>query len=68
MALSADQRRYVVETALDLLRHRSSERVLELLAERLERGDYEDGEERDLDEIALAVARAIRDELGEPPP
>ena len=68
MPLTPAEREYVVATACDLLRHQSPDRVLAVLSDRLERNDYPDDEERDLDEIALAVARAIREELGEPLP
>jgi hypothetical protein len=65
--LSNDQRRYVIESAVDLLRHHRRGRVLEILEQRIAREDYPQGleEERDLDRIALAIARAVERELGE---
>ncbi|MBW2524401.1 MAG: hypothetical protein JRI23_09510 [Deltaproteobacteria bacterium] len=66
MALSAEEREYIVRTAVDLLRHRSPERVLTILADRLAQDDYDSPAERELDEVALAIARAIHRELEEP--
>lgn len=65
MPLSAAHREYVIATAVDLLRHRQRERVIAILAERLAHGDYPDPVEADLDRIALAIARAVDEQLGE---
>lgn len=63
MALSPKDRAYVVEAAVDLLRHKQRDRLLVILEERIASGEYESEHERDLDEIAHSVARAIDDEL-----
>ena len=68
MPLSPEEREYIVETAVELLRHRSPDRVLGILAERLERDDYPNELERELDEVAYSIARAIHSELEEPAP
>lgn len=65
--LTEQQREYVIEVAVDLLRHTQSERLLAVLADRLERADYPDEVEQDLDAIAYAVARTVHEELEEPP-
>jgi hypothetical protein len=39
--------------------------VLQILADRLAAGDYPDDQERDLDEIAYALARAVDEHLAE---
>lgn len=64
-ALSKEQRQYVIATAVDLLRHRSRKRVLQVLEQRLAEGDYPEAEneEQDLDRIALAIARTIDEKL-----
>jgi len=64
--LTAEQREYVIDVAVDLLRHAQPERVLAVLAERLDCADYPDEAEQDLDAIAYAVARTVYDELEEP--
>lgn len=68
MALSRQEREYVVQTAVDLLRHRSPERVIAIVEQRLRDDDYDAPAERELDEVALAIARAIRAELRETTP
>jgi hypothetical protein len=68
MPLSTEEREYVVQTAVDLLRHRSPERVLGILQQRLSQGDYDSDHERELDEVALSIARAIHRELKEQSP
>ena len=63
MSLSPDDRTYVVETAVDLLRRKERHRLLAILEERIARGEYDDEHDRDLDEVAWSLARAIDDEL-----
>jgi len=65
MPLDAEDREYVISTALDLLRHRKRRRLVQLLGERLARGDYTDPREQDLDRIAHALAEAVDREFGE---
>jgi hypothetical protein len=64
--LTRDQRERVIEKAVDILRHRRRDRLLAILEERLARGDYpaDQEEERDLDRIAWAIARAVDEQLG----
>jgi hypothetical protein len=64
--LGDDEREQVIRTALDVLRHRRRGRLLEILRERLDRGDYPDDHEASLDEIAHALARAVDGKLREP--
>ena len=49
--------------AVELLRHRKRKRLLEILRDRLDRGDYPDEHEQSLDEIAYALARAVDERL-----
>ena len=67
MGLTREQRERVIEKAVDLLRHRRRDRLLAILEERIARGDYPEGqeEERDLDRIARAIARAVDEQLGD---
>lgn len=66
MALETDERAYIVDTAVDILRHRKRRRLLDILGERLRKDDYDDPKERGLDEVAYAVAKAIDDDLESP--
>ena len=67
MALSNEDRAYVVETACDMLKHRHRGRLVEILEDRLKSSDgYEDERERELDRVVLVIARVIDDELAEP--
>ena len=68
MALSVEDREYVLASAVDILRHRKRDRLLEILRQRLEAGDYLDERERRLDEIVLALATAIDEKLCEQGP
>ena len=63
MPLSAADRAYVVNTAVDLLRHRKRDRLLRILGERISHGRYEDAHERDLDEVAWSIAKVVDEEL-----
>ena len=65
MPLSSADREHVVETVLDLLRHRDRKRLLKILEQRLADGDYPDAGEQELDRIACALARAIDAQLGD---
>jgi len=65
MPLTPQEREQVLTTALELLRHRRRDRLLQILADRLAAGDYPDERERDLDEIAHALARAVDEQLAE---
>jgi hypothetical protein len=65
MALDEDDRQYVLDAAVDILRHRQRARLLAILRDRLEAGDYPDERERRLDEIVLALACAIDEKLSE---
>ena len=65
MPLTLQEREQVLSTALELLRHKRRDRVLQILADRLAAGDYPDDQERDLDEIAYALARAVDEHLAE---
>ncbi len=64
--LTRDQRERVIQKAVDLLRHRRRDRLLAILEERIARGDYppDQEEERDLDRVARAIARAVDEQLG----
>jgi hypothetical protein len=64
--LTDKQREYVINTAVDLLRHHRCARLLEILGKRISEGDYPEGleGERDLDRVAHAIARAMERELG----
>lgn len=53
----------VIEAAVQLLKHSKRERLIAILAQRVKDGDYPCDEERRLDEIALAIARAVEEEL-----
>lgn len=68
MPLSPAQREYVITTAVDLLRHPRRERLIQILEQRLEHGDYSDEEERDLDRMAHALASAIDRQLAREDP
>lgn len=63
MPLGEEEREYVVRTVVELLRHRKRKRLLEILRDRLDRGDYPDEHEQSLDEIAYALARAVDERL-----
>lgn len=63
MPLDREDREYVVSSVVDILRHRKRDKLLEILRERLQMGDYEDGEEQELDQVVLALARAIDEQL-----
>ena len=65
MPLTPQEREQVLATALELLRHKQRDRLLQILADRLAAGDYPDDRERDLDEIACALARAVDEQLPE---
>jgi hypothetical protein len=65
MALDTNEREQVISTAVDLLRHPKRERLMKLLEERIERGDYPDDAELRLDRLALTIARTIDAELAE---
>ena len=65
MPLTLQEREQVLSTALELLRHKRRDRLLQILADRLAAGDYPDDRERDLDEIAYALARAVDEQLAE---
>lgn len=65
MALSAEDKEYVLASAVDILRHRKRERLIVILRDRLEAGDYPDERERKLDEIVLALTTAIDEKLCE---
>jgi len=66
MSLSPDEREHVIRIAVDVLRHKKRERLLEILRDRLEREDYPDTREQSLDEIAYALARAVDERLDGP--
>jgi len=66
MALSNEERAYVVDAACDLLRHRHRGRLMRILEDRVGGSDYDDEHERALDRVVLAVARVIDAELAEP--
>ncbi len=63
MALSREERAYVVDSACDLLRHRHRGRLIRILERRVAGEDYDDERERELDRVVLAVARVIDAEL-----
>ena len=63
MALTDQQRECVIRSAVQILKHRKRDRLLEILAQRLANDDYEDEAERELDRIAHALACAVKDEL-----
>ena len=63
MSLTPEEREVVIETAVQILKHRKRERLAAILAQRIENGDYPCDEERQLDQIALAIARAVEEEL-----
>ncbi len=64
MALSKDDRTYVVQTASELLRSQHRKRLLRILENRLRETDgYPDEHERELDRVVLAVATVVDDEL-----
>ncbi len=63
MALSSSDREYVINQAVDLLRHKKRSKLLQILSERLAQGDYPDGKEQDLDEIVRALCAAIGERL-----
>ncbi len=63
MPLDPEDREYVVSSVVDILRHRKREKLLEILRERLEHSDYDDAVEKDLDQVVLALARAIDEQL-----
>jgi len=65
MTLDQDDREYVLGAAVDILKHRQRARLLAILRDRLEAGDYADERERRLDEIVLAIACAIDEKLSE---
>jgi hypothetical protein len=66
MSLSPDEQAYVVKTAAELLRHKHSSRLLDIVRQRLRDGDYPDERERDLDAVVLAVADTIQLQLRPP--
>jgi hypothetical protein len=66
MALRPDEREHVISTAVDLLRHKRRDKLMALLEERIDRGDYPPGSsEEKLDRIALTIARTIDEQLTE---
>lgn len=67
MALTSAEREHVVSTAVDILSHPKRDKLLDILRRRIALGDYPDGDELGLDEIAYAVARTINDELAGDP-
>lgn len=67
MALSTEDRGYVVQSAIDLLRHEHRGRLRRILADRVEGADgYDNERERELDRVVLAVTEVIDAELAEP--
>ena len=64
MALDSQDRAYVVRQATELLKHEHRDRLFDILAARLARGDYPDDREKRLDEITFAIAQAINEQLG----
>ena len=66
MPLDEREREAVVRATVDILRHKRRDRLLAILEERLDRGDYDDEAERSLDEIVLALASAIDERLRDP--
>ena len=65
-SLSAEERRHIVDTAVEILRDRRRDRLLGVLADRITAGDYPSAREHGLDEVAYAIGEAIAAELAEP--
>jgi hypothetical protein len=65
MPLGPEEREYVLRAAVDILRHSKREKLLAILGNRLEAGDYPEQRERELDEVVLAIASAINEKLVE---
>lgn len=66
MSLDPEDREYVVSSAVDILRHRKRERLLQILKDRLAQDDYDDEKERELDRVVLSLALAVDEQLGPP--
>jgi hypothetical protein len=66
MSLDPEDREYVVSSAVDILRHRKRERLLQILKDRLAQDDYDDEKERELDQVVLSLALAVDEQLGPP--
>ncbi len=63
MSLDPEDREYVVSSAVDILRHRQRGRLIRILRERLNRGDYDDDRERELDRIVLSLTQTLDEKL-----
>lgn len=64
MALSAAQRARVVDSAVEMLKDRQVERLVQIVEERLAAADYPQGsDEEELDRITLAIVQTIREQL-----
>ncbi len=63
MALQPDDREHVISSVVDILKHHHRDRLLRILEDRLEAGDYDELAERDIDRVVLALARAVESDL-----
>ena len=63
MPIDPKDREYVISSVVDILRHRKRERLVSILEERLSSGDYDDDKERDLDQVVLALAKVVNEQL-----
>jgi hypothetical protein len=63
MPLSPDDREHILRTAVEILRHPKREKLLRIVADRIESDDYSDEHERELDRVIFALSRTIDEEL-----
>lgn len=63
MPLRPDDREHILRTAVEILRHPKRERLLRIVADRIENDDYLDEHERELDRVIFALSRTIDEEL-----
>lgn len=63
MPLRPDDREHILRTAVEILRHPKRERLLRIVADRIENDDYSDEHERELDRVIFALSRTIDEEL-----
>jgi hypothetical protein len=61
--LGSEQREQIIREAVEILRDRKAPKLLAILEQRLDHGDYPDPEEASLDAITAAIVRAVREQL-----
>ncbi|HNT00359.1 MAG TPA: hypothetical protein PLJ27_23490 [Polyangiaceae bacterium] len=67
MALTAEDREYVIQAAVEILRHPNRDRLLRIVVDRLEADRYQNEHERELDRVVYALSRTIHDDLSTEP-